>query len=67
MKRIVWISLIMFAANLFAQSAIPAGTILPVALNSSLNSRKVKSRASNYSTSHAGRTVIVRINDSCWH
>jgi len=42
MKRILWISLIMFAAQVFAQSAIPAGTILPVALNSSLNSRKVK-------------------------
>ena len=42
MKRILWVSLIMFAAPLFAQSTIPAGTILPVALNSSLNSRKVK-------------------------
>jgi hypothetical protein len=42
MKRILWISLIMFAAKLFAENTIPAGTILPVALNSSLNSRKVK-------------------------
>lgn len=38
MKREVWISLLMFAPNSFAQSSIPAGTILPVALNSSLNS-----------------------------
>jgi hypothetical protein len=51
MKRIVWISLIMFAADLFAQSAIPAGTILPVALNSSLNSRKVK----------AGQVITARV------
>jgi hypothetical protein len=42
MKRTLCISLIMFAAHLFAQSTIPAGTILPVALGSSLNSRKVK-------------------------
>lgn len=41
MKRTLSISLIMFAANLFAQSTIPAGTILPIALGSSLNSRKV--------------------------
>ncbi len=32
----------MFSAHLFAQSTIPPGTILPVALNSSLNSRKAK-------------------------
>ena len=44
MQRILWISLIMFAAHLFAQSAVPAGTILPVALSSSLNSGKVKVR-----------------------
>lgn len=42
MKRILWISLIMCSAHLSAQDAIPAGTILPVALNSSLNSRKAK-------------------------
>lgn len=42
MKRIVCISLIMFSAHLFAQSTIPPGTILPVALNSSLNSRKAR-------------------------
>src|SRR5579863_816821 len=42
MKRIVWISLIVFSARLFAQITIPPGTILPVALNSSVNSRKAK-------------------------
>jgi len=51
MKGILWTSLIMFSAQLFAQSAIPAGTILPVALNSSLNSRKVK----------AGQVITARI------
>jgi hypothetical protein len=42
MKRILWVSLIMFGAQLWAQNAIPAGTILPVHLNTSLNSRRVK-------------------------
>lgn len=42
MRLILWISLIMFATQLLAQSTIPAGTILPVRLNSSLNSRKTK-------------------------
>ena len=42
MKRIICISLIMFSARLFAQITIPPGTILPVALNSSLNSRKAR-------------------------
>ena len=42
MKRMLCISLIMFAADLFAQGTIPAGTILPVAVIPSLNSRKVK-------------------------
>src|ERR1700733_14544029 len=42
MKRIVWIGVVMFATQMWAQSAIPAGTILPVRLNTSLNSRKVK-------------------------
>jgi hypothetical protein len=41
MKRILWISLIMFSAQLFAQNTIPVGTILPLSLNSSLNSRKL--------------------------
>jgi hypothetical protein len=51
MKRLLWVSLILFAAQLFAQSAIPAGTILPVALNSALNSRKVK----------AGQVITARV------
>lgn len=42
MKHILWISLFMFVMRMFAQNAVPAGTILPVALNSSLNSRKVR-------------------------
>src|SRR5271169_1374688 len=74
MKHILSISLIMFAAELFAQNTIPAGTILPVALNSSLNSRKVKSgqvitaRVMQDvplpgSTIHAGAKVIGRVID----
>ncbi|MGB6679326.1 MAG: hypothetical protein WBE44_21695 [Terriglobales bacterium] len=51
MKRILCICLIMFTAELLAQSAIPPGTILPVAMNSSLNSRKVK----------AGQVIIARV------
>ena len=42
MKRVLCISLLMLSPRLFAQSAIPSGTILPVSLNSSLNSRKLK-------------------------
>lgn len=42
MKFILWIVLLAFSTQLFAQSAVPAGTILPVALSSSLNSRKSK-------------------------
>ena len=73
MKRILWISLIIFTAKLLAQSAIPVGTILPVALNSSLNSRKVKPGQvitarvmqdvplSPGSTIHAGAKVIGRV------
>jgi hypothetical protein len=72
-KRILWISLMMFAADLLAQSTIPAGTILPVALNSALNSRKVKPGQvitarvmqdvplSAGSTIHAGAKVIGRV------
>ena len=75
MKRILWISLIMFAADLFAQSAIPAGTILPVALKSSPNSRKVKAGQmitarvmqdvplSPGSTIHAGAKVVGHVID----
>ncbi len=42
MKFTLWIVLLAFSTQLFAQSAVPAGTILPVALSSSLNSRKSK-------------------------
>lgn len=51
MKRILLISLIAFSMQLFAQNAIPAGTVLPVALDSSLNSRKVQ----------AGEPITARI------
>ena len=75
MKHILSISLIMFAAELFAQSAIPPGTILPVALNSSLNSRKAKSGQvitarvvqdvplSQGSKIHAGAKVVGHVID----
>ena len=75
MNRRLWISLIMFTADLFAQNAIPAGTILPVALNSSLNSRKTKPGQvitarvmqdvplSPASTIHAGAKVIGQVLD----
>lgn len=42
MKRMLIVSLLLFATALFAQSAVPSGTILPVKLNSSLNSKKSK-------------------------
>ncbi|MFZ0284259.1 MAG: hypothetical protein WAL32_03445 [Terriglobales bacterium] len=42
MKLILGIGLVVFSAQLFAQNAIPSGTILPVALDHSLNARKVK-------------------------
>jgi hypothetical protein len=69
----LWISLIMFATELLAQSTIPAGTILPVRLNSSLNSRKTKPGqvisgrlmqnvpVSSGSTVHAGARVVGRV------
>ena len=75
MKRMFWLSLLMFAADLFAQNTIPSGTILPVALNSSLNSRKVKPGQvitarvmqdvplSPGSTIHAGAKVNGRVID----
>jgi hypothetical protein len=75
MKRIFWLSLIMLSMDLFAQNTIPAGTILPVALNSSLNSRKIKPGQvitarvmqdvplSPRSTIHAGAKVIGRVID----
>jgi hypothetical protein len=75
MKRIFWLSLIMLSMDLFAQNTIPAGTIVPVALNSSLNSRKVKPGQvitarvmqdvplSPGSTIHAGAKVLGRVID----
>ena len=42
MRCVMWISLFAIATQLSGQSAIPAGTMLPVQLNSSINSRKVK-------------------------
>lgn len=42
MKRILLASLVILGAQLWAQSAIPVGTIIPIQLNSSLNSRTVK-------------------------
>jgi hypothetical protein len=42
MKRVLIVSLLLFATALFAQTAVPDGTILPLKLNSSLNSRKSK-------------------------
>src|SRR5580692_594399 len=75
MKRIFCLSLIMLSMDLFAQNTIPAGTIVPVALNSSLNSRKVKPGQvitarvmqdvplSPGSTIHAGAKVIGRVID----
>jgi hypothetical protein len=75
MKRIFWLSLIMLSMDLFAQNTIPAGTIVPVALNSSLSSRKVKPGQvitarvmqdvplSPGSTIHAGAKVIGRVID----
>jgi hypothetical protein len=45
MRQWLWIgfvSSILLATQVAAQSSIPAGTILPVQLNSSLNSRKIR-------------------------
>jgi len=50
-KRMWCGSLIMFSLPLFAQIAIPPGTILPVGLNSSLSSGKVK----------PGRVITARV------
>jgi hypothetical protein len=75
MKRILSIILIMLAANLFAQNAIPAGTIIPVELKSSLNSRKLKPGEiitarvmqdvplSSGSVIHAGAKVVGHVVD----
>ncbi len=40
MKRTLWSSLFFLCATLSAQTAIPPGTVLPLQLNSSVNSRK---------------------------
>jgi hypothetical protein len=42
MRRIVLIPLALFAASSFAQESIPAGTILPMQLNSTINSKKMR-------------------------
>jgi hypothetical protein len=42
MKRIAIATFLLFAAASFAQEVIPGGTILPVKLNTSLNSKKSK-------------------------
>jgi hypothetical protein len=69
-RTILRMSLLMFATQLLSQSAVPAGTILPLRLNSSLNSRKVRAGQrisarlmqdvplSSRSTIHAGATVL---------
>ena len=51
MKSILWMALLTCGTQLFAQTAVPSGTILPVALSSSLNSR----------TSKAGQVITARI------
>ena len=38
-----WLGLLLFSANAIAQDAIPSGTVLPLRLNSSLNSQKSRS------------------------
>ncbi|MGA8617215.1 MAG: hypothetical protein WB660_01665 [Candidatus Sulfotelmatobacter sp.] len=43
MKNIALVGLVAFSAGLFAQDAIPGGTILPVQLNSSVRSDQVRS------------------------
>jgi hypothetical protein len=42
MKKLLLVALIVFSAELFGQSAISPGTIIPAQLNSSLNSRRSK-------------------------
>ncbi len=65
MKHISAIVFIMFAAQLLAQSAIADGTILPVHLNSSLNSEEGENRAGGDCARCPGRSIAVRIGDSC--
>ncbi|HXW89377.1 MAG TPA: hypothetical protein VEK33_02415 [Terriglobales bacterium] len=42
MQRVTFATFLLFAAASFAQNVIPGGTILPIKLNSSLNSKKSK-------------------------
>ncbi|MGA8271978.1 MAG: hypothetical protein WB919_10515 [Candidatus Sulfotelmatobacter sp.] len=75
MKCVLWIALLILATPLLSQSVIPGGTILPVRLNSSLNSGKVKAGQvitarvvqdvplSSGSKIHAGTKVIGHITD----
>jgi hypothetical protein len=75
MKTILGITLILFATQVLGQSSIPPGTILPVQLNSSLNSRKlrpgqvIKARVMqdvpllSGSKLHAGAKVIGHVTD----
>src|ERR1700722_1085489 len=48
---LLFFGLLFFGAEMFAQNTIPAGTILPIQLNASLNSKKSK----------AGQVVTARI------
>jgi hypothetical protein len=76
MKRALLIALIAFAPQLLAESVIPAGTILPVELNSSLQSQKSRSGQlitgrimqdvplPNGNKIHAGSKVIGHVLDA---
>ena len=64
MKHISAIVFIMFAAQLLAQSAIADGTILPVHLNSS-PPEEGENRAGGDCARCPGRSIAVRIGDSC--
>jgi hypothetical protein len=73
MKSILIVNLLLFATALFAQNAVPNGTILPVKLNISLNSKKSKAGqkisaslaqdvpVSSESTIHAGSRLTGHI------
>jgi len=59
------IGLLVFSIGLAAQDAIPAGTVLPVRLNTSLDSRKSKP-GQVIGAHHAGRSPARRRQDSGW-
>ena len=63
MKRILSISLLVLSAELLAQNEIPTGTILPVALNSSLNLQK-SSRGSICFSKTAKRRGLQRMTEA---